>query len=267
MVKQPELLGLSAALNDLLGAIWDSKSRVVVDYDTVQQWEQETLAVLMAQGLLKKAPAASSLECRGCEEHCFSDVVVRTTDGHTRAHIVCEVPERQAEMGLVAVPIERLQQWQSSPVMFARFIASALGLDAAASASKNAVLNLGMLQGPHGRRGVTLVMDTFSLEVNQHAIPLAELMFVENGEVVLDQPRIESVLSLKVKPADKPYDSNRNKRESQKQATAAMRQDWRDAHLRLKRKQPGKSKKWYSIRIASLPVALGRDAETIRRQL
>lgn len=259
--------GLATALNDLLAAIADSQTRILVDHDTVQGWEQGVLDRLIAQGILKIAPAASSLACSGCEEHCLSDVVVRTNGGATRAHIVCEVPERQAEMGLVSVPVERLQQWQSSPAMLAEFVAGALGLDAAVSTSTQGVFNLGMLQGPHGRRGVTLVLNTFSLEVNQHSIPLMELVFVELGSVALDRRRIDAALNLKAKPADKPYESNTVKRESRKQATAAMRQDWRDAHEKLQREHPGKSKKWYSIRIARLPVALGRDSETIRRQL
>lgn len=262
------MLRLASILNDLLGALAERQSRILIDHDTVQGWEQGALHGLLSQGLLKAAPAAFSLECRGCEEHCFSDVLVRTDGSTTRAYIVCEVPERQAEMGLVSVPIERLQQWQSSPVLLARFIAGALGLDAEISVSKEARLYLGMLQGPHGRRGITLAMDTFSLEVNQHAIPLAELLFADGDVVAMDRRRIDSVMSLKVNPADKPYEPNTDKRESRKQTTAAMRQDWRDAHAQLQREHPGKSnKKWCSIRIARLPIARGRDSETIRKQL
>jgi len=266
-MRRPELTGLSQALQELLGAIARSQAKILVDYDTAQGWQEGVLCVLIEQGLLKKAPAATSLECRGCEEHCFSDVVVRTNGDSIRAHIVCEVPERQSEMGLVNVPTERLQQWQSSPVMLARFIAGELGLDSIDIANKDSAIHLGMLQSPHGRRRVSLVIDTFSLDINQSAIPLAELLFVENSAVVLDHRRIQSVLSLKSKAADKSYQPNIDKQELRKQATKAMRQDWRDAHEKLQREHPGKSKKWYSIRIASLPVALGRDSETIRRQL
>lgn len=266
-MQRPELAGLSQALQELLAAIVHSQAQILVDHDTAQGWQEGVLGALIEHGLLKKAPAATSLQCQGCEEHCISDVVVRTIGDAIRAHIVCEVPERQAEMGLVKVPTERLQQWQSSPVMLARFIAGELGLDKTDTAIKDSAFYLGMLQGPHGRRGATLLMATLSLAVNQHTIPLIELLYVENGKVVLDHRRIQSVLSLKAKPADKPYQPNTDKRESGKRATEAMRQDWRDAHEKLQRQHPGKSKKWYSIRIASLPVALGRDSETIRRQL
>lgn len=225
------------------------------------------LDALVAQGLLNKASAAHSLECAGCEEHCFSEVIVQTNGGKTRAYIVCEVPDKQAEMGRVAVPLERLQQWQSSPVVVARFVAGALGLDADISDTKTAAIRLGMMHSPHGRRWASLLLDTFSLELNQQFIPLTELLFVEKGSVALDVNRIHTILSLDAPPAGKTYAANTDKREARKQATEAMRQDWRDAHVQLQREQPGRSKKWYSIRIARLPVACGREAETIRRQL
>lgn len=261
------MLGLPSALNDLLAALAEHQSRILISHDTVQGWEQGVLDELIKKGLLKKAPTAASLECRGCEEHCFSDVLVRTEGDTTRAHIVCEVPERQAQMGLVNVPLSRLQQWQSSPAQLAGFVATALTLDTAISSSKEGVFHLGMLPGPHGRRGIALSMVSFSLEVNQQSIPLAELLFTEQGAVTVDRCRIDSAMSLKVNPRGKGYQPNTDKRESRKLATAAMRQDWRDAHEQLQREHPDKSKKWYSLRIARLPIAQGRDSETIRRQL
>ena len=35
----------------------------------------------------------------------------------------------------------------------------------------------------------------------------------------------------------------------------------------LRHEHPGKSKKWYSLKLAHMPVARGRDAETIRKHL
>lgn len=264
----PESLSLSAALNDLLSAVESSKAQTMFGYDTVQQWQEGVLSALLSQGLLRKATVADALECRGCEEHCISDVLVRTNDVESRAHIVCEVPERQAEMGLVSVPLERLQQWQSSPAMVARFIADALGLDAEISTPKKTTLRLGMLPGPHGRRWVSLLLvDTLTLEVGQQPIPVTELLFVNNGSVVLDEQRVQGILSLEADSVSRPYAPNTDKQEARKQATEAMRQDWKDAHEQLQTQNPGKTKRWYSIHIARLPVAQGRDAETIRRRL
>ena len=260
-------MSLSSALDDLLAAVESSKGSAIFGYDTVQQWDEGVLEALVAQGLLKKASAARSLECRGCEEHCFSDVIVQTRDGKTRAYIVCEVPDKQAEMGRVAVPLERLQQWQSSPLMVALFLGRALGLDMDISDPKTGTIRLGMMQSSHGRRWASLLVELLSLEVNQRTIPLVELLFVEKGAVVLDKLQIQKVLSLNTKTAGKVYSSNTDKRETRKQATIARRQDWRDAHQQLLRQHPGKSKRWYSIRIARQHVGGGRESETIRRQL
>lgn len=264
---RPEQRSLSSALNDLLAAIESSKGMVIFGHDAVQQWDEGVLDALAAQGLLKKASTAHSLECKGCEEHCFSDVIVQTRAGKTRAYIVCEVPDKQAEMGRVAVPLERLQQWQSSPLMVALYLARALGLDVDISDATAGMISLGMMQSPHGRRWASLLVESLSLEVNQRTIPLVELLFVEKGAVVLDKLQIQKVLSLNTKPAGKVYSSNTDKREIRKQATEARRQDWLDAHKQLQRQHPGKSKRWYSIRIARLPVGGGRESETIRRQL
>lgn len=262
-------MNLSAVLNDVLAALDGSDGPILFSHDTVQDWNHGVLDVLMAQGLLKQASVTSSLECRGCEERCFSDVIVQTSPaGRSRAYIVCEVPDKQAEMGRVAVPVERLMQWQSSVVMVARMVAGALGLEHDLSLV-NAVagMRLGMLQSPHGRRWVSLRANSLALEVNQQVIPLSELLYVEKGLVTLDRPRIENALSLNLGSVGKTYSPNTDKREARKRSTEAMRQDWRDAHAQLQREHPGKRKRWYSIRIARLPMACGRDAETIRRQL
>ena len=67
--------------------------------------------------------------------------------------------------------------------------------------------------------------------------------------------------------ADKPYSPSIEARETRKQATAAMQQDWRDAQAELAQRHPGMGKRWYSIKIARMPIAQRRDAETIRKQL
>jgi hypothetical protein len=42
---------------------------------------------------------------------------------------------------------------------------------------------------------------------------------------------------------------------------------WRKAYRELKKKRPNMSDVWYSQQIAKLDIALGRDAETIRKQM
>lgn len=50
-------------------------------------------------------------------------------------------------------------------------------------------------------------------------------------------------------------------------ATQAMYADWHDEYLRLKKKHPNKSNSWISQQIAKLPIAQGKDSETIRKNM
>ena len=243
--------------------------RAVFSYDTVAAWDTAVLETFTAHGLLKPTTAAQSVECRGCEERCFSDVVVQPSKaGALRAYVVCEVPAKRAEMGRVAVQPERLSQWLLSAELLARFIADQLGLANVFSAGEDPQrIRLGMLQGVNGRCWVSLIAAPLTLEVNQQIVPVSELLFIENGVITLDKARIRSLVNVLANPAAKPYTPNTDQRESRKLTTQAMYQEWQDAYDSLRHEHPGKSKKWYSLKLARLPVARGREAETIRKHL
>jgi hypothetical protein len=83
----------------------------------------------------------------------------------------------------------------------------------------------------------------------------------------LDWSRVTAMLNRESDPKDRPYTPSVDRREASKLATSAMRQDWRDVHAELARRHPGKGKRWYSVQIARMSVARGRDAETIRKHL
>ena len=105
------------------------------------------------------------------------------------------------------------------------------------------------------------------LEVNSQRLSVAEVLFVEDGRFTLDWPRIQHLLSSDAGVKGEEYSSNTDRREARKQTTHAMHQNWRDACVELAKEHPGRGKKWYSIKIARMSVAQGRDAETIRKQL
>ena len=243
--------------------------RAVFSYDTVAAWDAVVLETFIAHDLLQPTAVAQSVECRGCEERCFSDVVVQPSKaGAVRAYVVCEVPAKRAEMGRVAVQPERLSQWLLSAEFLARFIADQLGLANVFSAGEDPQrIRLGMLQGVNGRCWVSLIAAPLTLEVNQQIVPVSELLFIENGVITLDQARIRSLVNGLANPAGKPYTPNTDQRESRKLTTQAMYQEWQDAYDSLCHEHPGKSKKWYSLKLARMPVARGRDAETIRKHL
>ena len=123
-------LSLAGALGELLVTVEAGDGNAVIGYDTVVEWGEGVVEALVTHGLLKPTSAAQSIVCQGCEEQCFSDVVVRSAkSGTVDAFVVCEVPEKRTEMGLVSVRAERLQQWQCDNRVLAQFVARKLGLD------------------------------------------------------------------------------------------------------------------------------------------
>lgn len=262
-------MSLARALGEVLSGLEAGRGQAVWGYDAVAAWDADALDALVAAGLLQPASAAQSIECHGCEERCFMDVVVQpVTTGAVRAFVVCDVPGIQEVMGRVAVAPERLQQWRSSSLLLAQFLVAKLGLDSKPETPLGAKpIPLGMLKSEKGRRWASLLQKPLLLEVNQQQMPLAELLFVEDDEVVLDWPRIEHLLANDPAPAGKAYASNTDKREARKLATQAMRQNWQDAYERLHRDNPDKSKRWCSQKIARTGIGCGKDSETIRKQL
>ena len=262
-------MSLQRALNQVLAGLEQAQDAVVFGAGAVARWDVGDVDALIGGGLLKPAGRAQSVVCPGCEHRCISDVNVSTLrSGQLRAFVVCEMPDMQAQMGRVAIAPRRLRQWQATPRMLARFLMMKLQLAGELpSSSKLLSLPLGMLPGPHGRRWVRLVLSPLSLEINRQCAPLSELLGVNEDQIELDWPRVTAMLSRESDSKDKPCAPSIEKREARKLATAAMRQDWRDAHADLARQHPGMGKRWYSLKIARMPVACGRDAETIRKQL
>ncbi len=262
-------MNIAQALGDLLAGVEAGVGRTIIGYDAVSAWDATILDTFISLGLLKPASAAQSLECKGCEERCFTDVVVQSSkEGEDRAFVVCEVPHKREEMGRVPVRMERLGQWLCNAELLAQFIAAQLGLsNEFAAGNDSRSIRLGMLKGPEGRRWVTLLTVPLALEVNQQNVPLSELLFADDGEIALDVARIQSLLDMPAGTAGKSYTPSTSGREARKLATQAMYQDWQDAYDSLREEHPDQTKKWYALRLARTPVARRRDSETIRKNI
>ena len=262
-------MNLARALGEVLACLESASGPAIFNYDIVAQWDAGVLNVLTNCGLLEQANTAQSIECRGCEERCFSDVVVEPSKaGEVRAFVVCEVPEKQAQMGRVPIAPERLGQWQCSRMLLARFLLGKLGIFGELEAGRDSQrIRLCMMKAANRRRWISLVLAPLALEVNGQLAPILELLFVEDGAVVLDMPRIQHLLCSEVGAAGKGYVPNTDRREVQKMNTQAMYQEWQDAYVSQLQDHPDKGKKWHSQMIARMPVARGRDSETIRKHL
>lgn len=253
------------ALSALIEHIDASEKPAYLGWDEVLQWQEGVLDNLVASGLLAKGNNAQSLQCAGCEHHCFMDVVL--SDDSERAFIACDHSEMQSQMGRVAVPLVRLQQWQSSARKWAEVVAGLLGIESKPDHEKNnSTYRLGMLKSTKGRRWVSLNSKPLTLEINQYTVPLAELLYFEGNNLFIDQARVNDLLNSAA-TVDKSYRPDASKREARKLKTQAMYQEWRDEWASLRLKNSNKSKKWYSRQIEKLPTAQGNSAESIRKQL
>lgn len=177
---------LEKALLSLLDHLDSINKPITVNWGEVQQWDEGVLDKFVELGLLTSSSSAQILECSGCEYRCFMDVITDTNNSkQSRAFIVCDVPDMQSEMGRIEIPLEHLKQWQSSSKQLAGVIHGLLAMKGNIDTSK-AEIRLGMLQGKGGRRWVTLLNQPLVLEINRFKIPVNELLFIDDDEIVID---------------------------------------------------------------------------------
>ncbi len=254
------------ALAALINHVSASDKPVNIGWDEVAQWQDGLLKRFMKLGLLVKDVNAQSLECMGCEHRCFMDVLL--AEDSKRAFIVCDHPDVQDQMGRIQVPLERLQQWQASAKQFSGVVARLLGLDVKPVYNKeSACYKLGMLQSDKGRRWAILYTQPLRLVINGYTVPVIDLLYFNDNELAIDMLRIKSLLDLAAIDTGKAYTPNISKQETRKLATQAMRQNWRDEYQSLQLTHPNKTDDWYSMLISKLPIANGRSAETIRKDM
>ncbi len=254
----------------LIGHLRAENKPVMVGWDTVQHWPEGVLETFLQLGLLVRASAAQSIECHACDNHCFMDVIAHAhaDPALTRAFIVCDDADMQSQMGRVTIPLVRLQQWQASVKQLAQVIADLLGLsDKIVFTANQPVIKLGMLKTAKERRWVTLNSSGLSLEINQHTLPIDELLYFDGQQLVIDQSRIDFFLNTEPLSTGKKYTPSTTKREASKLNTLAMYQDWQDEYLRLKKKHPNNSNTWFAAKISKMDIAKGKNAETIRKNM
>lgn len=257
-------------LFELLVKLRTENKPILISWDAVQQWPEEALEDFLQLGLLSTASAAQSIECNTCDKTCFMDIITLSHNNPalSRAFIVCDDMDMQSQMGRIQIPLERLSQWQSSLKQLAKVIAGLLGLkDKITFSSDQSVIQLGMLKGAKGRRWVSLNCTDLSLEINKHTLPIAEVLYFEGDQLLIDRDYIDDLLNREPLSQGKTYMPSTIRREARKLETQAMYQDWNDEYLRLNKLHPNNSKTWCSIQIAKMDIAKGKDAETIRHNI
>jgi hypothetical protein len=268
---------LNVILQGLSQALKQGDDQVNYSFADVQQWQVGVLPVLLDFNLIKPVSAAQNIECTGCENNCFMDVisykVSHEINEQPRHYIVCEDSEKQTQMGRIQLFNEQLKQWQFSIKNVALLLAQLLGFDGNKLDVKQNSIRLGMLKSTGGRTWASLNKQPLALELNQIQIPLTELLFVDNGKLTIDRASIDAVLDVKHPIKSKDYQSSTDKRDLRKANTQAMYKSWQDEYEKLKRQNPNKpnmpkkTKGWYAYQISIMPIAQGGTVATITRNL
>lgn len=254
------------ALMALIAHVDASDRPVLIGWDEVLQWPEGLLKQFIKLGLVAKDVSAKSLTCLGCEQHCTMDVLL--TEDAQRAFIACDHPDMQSHMGRISIPLERLQQWQAGAQQFAAVMAAMLELDTKPAYNKESTsYKLGMLKGVEGRRWVNLFTRPLRVEIAGHLALIGDVLFFDEGNLVIDTARVNSMLSSNPAHVGKMYTPNTSKQDARKMATQAMYQNWRDQYRSLMQKHPEKTDTWYSAQIAKLPMAQGKSADTVRKNM
>ena len=103
----------SDALIEILARVGASHGAAVfVGAQELDEWPVTVIASIKAQKMLVKARPAASVVCPGCERECVMSVhIVAAQTNASRAFVVCD---KRSDINRVAVPVESLEQWQTS---------------------------------------------------------------------------------------------------------------------------------------------------------
>ena len=237
-------------------------------WDEVNNWPSGTLDILVTSGLLQQAQPMTSIECDGCVERCNNKpvVVYPVHEGKPgRAFIVCDELE---DMGRIKVSFDRMRQWRCSTDAVCGFVATSLGLRRSDKrAASNDLWEIGIATG--GKRSQMLCLKAdgvLSLVAGGNALPLAELISYDNSTYSLDGAMIRQLVDAAT-TSDNRYTPSNAKREARKVDTQAMYVSWQKKYQALKKKRPNMSDVWFSQQIAKMPIAKGRDASTIKKNM
>jgi len=254
------------ALLELLNRVGACQGKAVfVNDEELLQWPKAATKVMKSQKLIAKAKPASSAVCQECERDCVMPVhSLSTTTGKSSSFIVCD---KRSDINRVQIPAECLTQWQCNVDLLCRFISTSLALRQIVKQADNGRREIGIVSGDKRSQMLCLeVTDGLMLIAGNSKVPLAEFIEFQGGAYVLNDAQIKQLVDSAT-TADDRYTPRNAKREARKLDTQAMYESWRKAYRELRKKHPGMSDVWHSLKIAKMDIAKDRDADTIRKQM
>ena len=261
---------LEGVLQELIDRLSPGSDHIVA-WEQVREWPPGTIDVFQKAGWIR--PASPRFDCRSVADvkrNCFKPVRVRAgVQGRAaQAYVDCDEP---ADLGRISIPLEHLQQWRITGSQVARWIADKLKLKEQAERQAAAVrISVGQLRGKKRRGSLELVTEKIPavLRVSGHSLPLTDAVYLSGDRPEIDRvalyelvDRLPSSGSLQtIQPLGDQTGSAQIRDEGEAREMAKGIQ-------KLTRTRPGRSDSWYSHQIAKLPIAKGRSAGTIRRNL
>ncbi len=179
--------------------------------------------------------------------------------------IVCD---KRSDTNRVAVDAERLRQWRCEMDALCGFAAQSLGLRRNDRRSASGELwEIGIATGDKRKQMLCLKADgELELVTGSKAAPLSQFIDYGNGQYSLDQAAIRQQVDSAT-TGDSRYTPTSARREVRKLETQALYESWQREYRRLTKSHPKMSDVWYSQQIARLDVAVGRNADTIRKHM
>lgn len=239
---------------------------VLITDEELLRWPKIAVKAMKTQKLIAKARPASSAICPGCESNCVMPVhSLPVITGKTSSFIVCD---KRSDINRVAVLVEKLTQWKCSSDLISGFVAACLDVRCPVRNADSAGRWLiRMVSGK--KRSQMLCLETsgvVTLVVGNSKVPLSEFIEFCDGKYALNGSQI-CKLADSATTADNRYTPSNARREARKLDTQDMHESWRKAYRELKKEKPDKFDTWYSVQIAKMDIAQGRDAETIRKRM
>ena len=188
------MIGMEQAFHQVLNRLaYAGDGEAFLSFDDVNLFDATALENLQKLGVLKPVADARVAICDGCDVGCAMNVEFFRDSTHPKikALIVCD---KDKDIGVVAVPLERLKRWQVSERLIAEMVRDLLG-NTQSVAKDNALWRLGMVDGGQHKAQVSLKFDRDALVLaSGHTVLLMELLSFNKNVLKIDLKKIKKMV-------------------------------------------------------------------------
>jgi len=227
-----------AVLTELLDRVAASPGApTLISADELACWPAEAVAAMQAQGLISRARPAASTVCPGCERECVMPVIPPGLGHAAGAFIVCD---KRSDINRVAVPLDRLEQWQASGDSVADLLAGLLGLQRPGRDSVSSDRwEIGLLKGVrHSSHVVMRAENGLTLELAGHTVALADVLALADGAFNVDRRALTRLVDQPVAGAGD-TESAAQRRERLRKRVQALKANGTRAFLKTAAEEEG----------------------------